>query len=99
MLGGLSMRTASLIFRSVSWLFLGTTIRCSSTCFGPLVVGLRTTWREEQLRYNCVHVRGQQRALTPSHKRLIFWILEPAAKSVQGAAEEGIQAQNLLALI
>ena len=42
-LGGLSMRTASLIFRSVSWLFLGTAIRWSSACFGLPVVGLRST--------------------------------------------------------
>lgn len=44
MLGGLSMRTASLIFSSVSWLFLGTTMRWNSACFGPFVVGFRTTW-------------------------------------------------------
>lgn len=44
MLGGLSIRTASLILSSVSWLFFGTTILWKSACFGPLVVGFRTTW-------------------------------------------------------
>lgn len=44
MLGGLSMQTTSLIFKSVSWLFLGITMWWSWACFGPFVVGLRTTW-------------------------------------------------------
>lgn len=38
------MRTASRILSSVSGLFLGTAIRWSWACFGPLLVGLRTTW-------------------------------------------------------
>lgn len=48
MLGGLSMRTASLIFRSTSWLFLGITIRWNSACLGPFAVGFRTTWSRGQ---------------------------------------------------
>lgn len=48
MLAGLSMRTASLIFRSVSWLLLGMTILWNSACFGPLVLGLRTTCSRAQ---------------------------------------------------
>lgn len=44
MLGGFSMQTANLIFKSVSWLFLGISMGWNSVCFGPFVVGLRTTW-------------------------------------------------------
>lgn len=55
MLGGLSMRTASLIFSSVSWLFLGTTMRWNSACFGPFVVGFRTTWGRQGLVSKCLN--------------------------------------------
>lgn len=55
MLGGLSMRTASLIFSSMSWLFLGTTMRWNSACFGPFVVGFRTTWGRQGLVSKCLN--------------------------------------------
>lgn len=43
MCGGLSIRTANLIFKSESWLFFGTIIRCSSADLELLEVGYNIT--------------------------------------------------------
>lgn len=48
MCGGLSMRTANLIFKSESWLFLGTIIRCSSAALELLEVGYSITCKQQK---------------------------------------------------
>lgn len=48
MCGGLSMRTANLIFKSESWLFLGTIIRCNSADLELLEVGYSITCKQQK---------------------------------------------------
>lgn len=66
--GGLSIRTANLIFKSESWLFFGTTIRCNSADLELLEVGYNITYKRQKR----THLSAQYKLQGLRQKSSIF---------------------------
>ena len=58
--GGLSIRTANLIFKSESWLFFGTIIRCNSADLELLEVGYNITCKGQKIKKEHIQVHNTE---------------------------------------